>query len=294
MCRNHGNQSTCSPSSPSIFALRPPIDPKDDHLGLFKPAPITSIEAKYVVHPHIAEFWCTVTSCAFALPLLMLIYPPPGGLHYSLASGINSIPVEAPLFLSVMTALWSTLYHWTLWDLFSTFDEACAIMTFYSASLVMLQAAGHDPHSVLSYLFGGNFGSGAGNGNGLFFLELPGLLPGFASREVQLLSVLVIVVLFVVLFRRAVLPVALFAVVLPIPVYLFWVLGSPESSAWIVVSVCFFLADRLKIAPTHPLWHLFGGYALYHCLYTSLAYYNQVHVFERSGRIEAMLETFHL
>jgi len=248
-----------------------------------------------VVHPHIAEFWCTVTSCAFALPLLVLIYPPPGGLYYSLASGVDSIPVEAPLVLSVMTALWSTLYHWTLWDLFSTFDEACAIMTFYSASLVTVQAAGHDPHSVLSYLFGGGGLAGFGGGNGhLFFLELGGLLPGFASGEVQLLSVLVIAVLFVVLFRRAVLPVALFALVLPIPVYLFWAIGSPDSSLWIVVSVCFFLVDRLKIAPTHPLWHLSGGYALYHCFYTSLAYYNQVHVFERSGRIEAMLETFHL
>ena len=278
MCRQPDKEGHCSQETPSIFALSPPVAPEDDHLGLFKQATVTSVEAKYAVHPHVAEFWCTVTSWAFALPLLVLVYPPPGGLHYSLPGGIDSIPIEAPLILSFLTAVFSTLYHWTLWKLFSSLDAAVAVMTFYSASLVTVQAVGHDPHTVLSMLLG----DGA---------VAPFDLPSFASHEVQLLSVLGLGTIFLVSWRKTAVPsVVLFGLFLPVTLYHFWLINSPVSALSIGIAVGFFLIDRLKIAATHPLWHLVGGYALYHSFYTALAYYNQVPLVERSTRVDAMIQ----
>ena len=259
MCQHHDKKEPHLLSSwlQSLFSLKPPLSAERDTHGLFQLATVTSIEPKWRVHPHIAEFYCTVTSWAFALPLLVFIFPPPGGLVYSLPSGIHSIPIEAPLAFSALTAVFSTLYHWTLWEVFSSLDTALAVMTFFCASLVTTEAVGHTPRS-------------------LFPIES---FPGYASREVQFTVALVLAVVFQRWWKTTEVPaVLLFALCLPVPMWNLWLMDEIWCAVSIPLAVVFFLLDRLKVAPTHPLWHLIGGYSLYLCFYTSLKHYNQTHL----------------
>ena len=80
---------------------------------------MTTSEPKYAVSPYLAEFYCTLTSPLFALPVM--IY----------ALDWDDLPVmgwlfHASVFASVLVATASTLYHATLYRLWSTLDTCLA------------------------------------------------------------------------------------------------------------------------------------------------------------------------
>ncbi|KAI9090959.1 hypothetical protein DFS34DRAFT_336470 [Phlyctochytrium arcticum] len=108
----------CCDDTPHIVAdvVRPLLE------RLLSAATITSMERKYTVHKRIAEFWCTLTSPFFALPLLIYCFIP--------ASQIPPLQ-HACIIGSTLAGIVSTLYHCTLYKVFSSADAAVATATFY-------------------------------------------------------------------------------------------------------------------------------------------------------------------
>ncbi|KAJ3001658.1 hypothetical protein HKX48_002766 [Thoreauomyces humboldtii] len=103
---------------------------------LFNKATVTTMEDKYTVSRFIAEFYCTLTSPFFALPLLIYLFLP-----------METIPPlqHACIAGSCLAAFVSTLYHCTLWKVFSSADAAVATVTFYLVSYLSEKKGTHNP-----------------------------------------------------------------------------------------------------------------------------------------------------
>lgn len=114
---------------------------------LFKRARIVTCEPKHTHSPYIAEFWCTITSPFFSGPMFLYFWGPTNqdlieSLQYhsiSIPYYLNGIDPMTPLELnyytkfcmtfSVFTAILSTLYHQTLYQVFSMVDACFAALT---------------------------------------------------------------------------------------------------------------------------------------------------------------------
>ncbi|KAI9595589.1 hypothetical protein BDF19DRAFT_440950 [Syncephalis fuscata] len=96
---------------------------------LWSPATVVTMERKYAVCPCVAEFWCSITSIAFASPILIYLFVP-----YNLISW----QIHVCCIFGILSASASTIYHWTLFKLFSSLDAAIACTTMHVFMLLVL------------------------------------------------------------------------------------------------------------------------------------------------------------
>ncbi|KAI9208227.1 uncharacterized protein BJ171DRAFT_490707 [Polychytrium aggregatum] len=190
---------------------------------LFIPATVTSMESKYSVVSHIAEFWCTLTSPFFALPLLIYLHVP-----------FNDIPnlQHACIAGACLSALVSLLYHWTLYRLWSTADAAIATITFY-LNVISLNRHSPNPH------------------------------PLWLSELTWVATFVSIAVLFVLNWEKTHrISVHLILVCLPLALFGFWSIESYIGMVSGITGLLCFILDRKGIVGTHAIWHILGGISL--------------------------------
>ncbi|KAI9225782.1 MAG: hypothetical protein DHS80DRAFT_25840 [Piptocephalis tieghemiana] len=119
------NDSLPSPTTASVPKITTTLSQR-----LRSPSTVTTMEAKYTMHSHVAEFWCTITSCFIALPLLLYAWYP-----------ISLIPpsVHASIIGSVISAIASTIYHTTNQKIWSAMDVSLACTMIHFSTLSLLQ-----------------------------------------------------------------------------------------------------------------------------------------------------------
>ncbi|KAI9012348.1 hypothetical protein DFJ74DRAFT_683414 [Hyaloraphidium curvatum] len=201
-------------------------DPKSAQAGhpLFHPAAVTTSESKYAVHPRIAEFYCTVTSPLFALPVLLYLEGHRGlnpSLHLAVA-------------LSVATGTVSALYHATLWRLWSTLDVCMASLMLYVKTIYLLSLPPSPFRPLLSH-------------------PLVPLAASLLVAQAYLRS-----------WRSThSLAVQLTALALPFYLAACVRVGSWRPAVAGAVGAVCFVADRKGWGRWHPAWHLFGGIFLW-------------------------------
>ncbi|TPX70148.1 hypothetical protein SpCBS45565_g01965 [Spizellomyces sp. 'palustris'] len=186
---------------------------------LFQPATVTTMEGKYTV----TEFYCTLTSPCFALPLLIYAFIP-----------FSSIPLLQHVCIagSVMAGVVSTLYHCTLWKIFSSADAAVATWTFY------LNAISLNRHAPSSH-------------------------PVWQLELTWLLTTLCIIGLFVYHWERTHhISITLVVACIPSAVFGFYALESYVGLAAGVAGIFCFVIDRKGWACLHSVWHVLGGISL--------------------------------
>lgn len=86
-----------------------------------RPAVIVTSEDKYHYHGAVAEFWCTVSSPALALPVLLFLV--------STTKDVEPT-VELAIYMSGLTALVSAVYHAMNWEGLSVIDCGFALSTY--------------------------------------------------------------------------------------------------------------------------------------------------------------------
>ncbi|KAI9207469.1 uncharacterized protein BJ171DRAFT_276153 [Polychytrium aggregatum] len=186
-------------------------------------AEITTMEQKYSIVAWVAEFWCTMTSPLFGLPLIIYLYVP-----------IDRIPLllNVCILATCVCAVASTVYHMTNYRVFSAADEAFAVMTFYLNSVALNR---HSPNS-----------------HSIWMLEAVWILPAA-----------VILLLFIWQWETTgSIAVWLFALGLPMAACGFASVGCYSGLAFGCLGLLCFAADRMRFACLHSFWHLFGGVSL--------------------------------
>lgn len=99
---------------------------------LKRTASVTTMETKFVISPHIAEFFCFLTSPAYAAPCTIWLQPKlqprnlPPAFHLALLS-------------CFLTATFSTIYHASLTKITSSLDAGQAVVTFWLVALLLAQ-----------------------------------------------------------------------------------------------------------------------------------------------------------
>ncbi|KAI8593725.1 hypothetical protein BDZ88DRAFT_403552 [Geranomyces variabilis] len=190
---------------------------------LFSTAAVTTMEAKYTTSSFIAEFWCTLTSPFFALPLLIYFFIPPSAvppLQHACIAG------------SCLAALVSTLYHSTLWKVFSSADAAVATVTFY-LNAISLNRHGHYSHPLLHH------------------------------EVTWLLTAVIIFAVFTYHWEKTHhLSLTLVLLCSPPAVFGFYALESYVGLGTGVTGLVCFAVDRRGIASLHSVWHVLGGLSL--------------------------------
>ena len=93
-----------------------------------RPASVTTMELQFRISPHIAEFFCFLTSPAYAAPCYLWLEPRrlPPAFHLALVS-------------CLLTATFSTIYHASLTKITSSLDAGQAVVTFWLVSLLLAQ-----------------------------------------------------------------------------------------------------------------------------------------------------------
>ncbi|KAI8053218.1 hypothetical protein BDF22DRAFT_683320 [Syncephalis plumigaleata] len=190
---------------------------------LWLPATVVTMEEKYAVCPCVAEFWCSITSIAFASPALVYLFMP-----------LQAIPwqVHVCCIFGVLSALASTIYHCTLFKLFSSLDAAIACTTMHVFMLLVLSTS----YSHLSWMH--NYG---------FWL----------------LNVVSVLVYILHRWENTAKPAVQ---VIAISAFLFSV-GLVQLGAWNALfagwsGITCFLLDRKHVMPVHSIWHIGGGLSL--------------------------------
>lgn len=192
---------------------------------LFMKATVVTLEKKYAVCSNIAEFWCTITSVFFAFPLLLTLK-----YNFSELQAIH----QTFITLSVITASMSFIYHWSLLKLFSSADAGFAtIMVALGTIALCTKNPSFYPEQDWPLLWQGSI-----YGTALVFIIF---------WENTAATSLILFALFI--------PVNLFCLI-QLEYYYTFING--------LVGISFFLFDRLGYAPTHSLWHFFGGLYLYY------------------------------
>ncbi|KAJ3183054.1 hypothetical protein HDU87_007476 [Geranomyces variabilis] len=190
---------------------------------LFSTASVTTMEAKYTTSSFIAEFWCTLTSPFFALPLLIYFFVP--------ASAVPPLQ-HACIAGSCLAALVSTLYHSTLWKVFSSADAAVATVTFY-LNAISLNRHGHYSHPLLHH------------------------------EITWLLTVVIIFAVFIYHWEKTHhLSLTLVLLCSPPAVFGFYALESYVGLGTGVTGLICFAVDRRGVASLHSVWHVLGGLSL--------------------------------
>ncbi|KAJ9076880.1 hypothetical protein DSO57_1022083 [Entomophthora muscae] len=175
-----------------------------------------------------AEFWCTITSIFFAMPLLVL-----GEFDFY---GLSPL-LKTFIILSVITATMSFVYHWTLMKIYSSAD--CAFAT-------IMIALGTTALCIKNPF--------------LYFID--------DQPEIWVSLIIITGIIFVIFWETTALTsLVLFAIFVPINIFCLFQLGYWDTLLSGAIGISCFLADRKGIAPTHSLWHFFGGLHLYYlCL----------------------------
>ncbi|KAI3639139.1 hypothetical protein MIR68_002669 [Amoeboaphelidium protococcarum] len=238
---------------------------------MFRKANVVTMEPKYAMSKHVAEFWCTVTSPAFALPALLYIYP----LNTSfliLVQDTNKALTATPqkveftffthlcLCFSVFTAIMSTKYHQCLCKIYSSLDAGFATVMAYLLACSVWKVHARDFYSQqqqqqwLDTVWISQLCGQLCSDFDLMYLALT--MPGF----------LALLLLFIYRWDKstAMLATKTISVITP-----FLMLGTRFNAQipmtnWVIdligisAVICFIL-DRKGVAVTHPMWHVLGG-----------------------------------
>ncbi|KAF9198931.1 hypothetical protein BGZ49_000127 [Haplosporangium sp. Z 27] len=204
---------------------------------LFSKATVVTLEKKYATVNWAAEFYCTISSPCFALPLLLYL---DSSFRWS-APEIHTI--HFTIFLSVMTALTSTLYHATLYKIFSSIDACLATIMFYLNSIQLLRSL-PDPYALM----------------------IPDLIRTIIhSNWTPYLLTFGMVALFIFSWKRtAMLSLLLMVMMIPAAIWGFVAHESWIGLAFGLVGLSMFAADRFKLFCGHSYWHLAGGMSLWY------------------------------
>jgi hypothetical protein len=102
------------------------------------------MEVQFRMSPHIAEFFCFLTSPAYAAPCYLWLEPRrlPPAFHLALVS-------------CLLTAIFSTIYHASLTKITSTLDAGQAVVTFWLVSLLLAQYLSFSLHVGVWVVLGG-------------------------------------------------------------------------------------------------------------------------------------------
>ena len=91
-------------------------------------ASVTTMEPRFAISPYIGEFFCFITSPAYAAPCT---------LWWTHHTGMMPAAVHLALVSCCLTAVFSTLYHATLTKITSSLDAGQAVVTFWLVSLLL-------------------------------------------------------------------------------------------------------------------------------------------------------------
>ncbi|KAG0203991.1 hypothetical protein BGX28_003919 [Mortierella sp. GBA30] len=184
-----------------------------------------------------AEFYCTVSSPCFALPILLYADP---SFRWS-APEIHT--THFAIFLSVLTALTSTLYHATLYKVFSSLDACFATIMFYINTIHLLRSL-PDPYAML----------------------IPDLISTVVhSNWTPYLLTTGMMTLFIFSWKKtAMLSLLLMVVMIPASIWGFVAHESWMGLGFGLVGLAMFAADRFKFFCGHSYWHLAGGLSLWY------------------------------
>ncbi|KAG0270595.1 hypothetical protein BGZ95_001628 [Linnemannia exigua] len=220
----HGHRRTLSSSTPLIKQL-------------FSKATVVTLEKKYATVQWAAEFYCTISSPCFALPILLYLDP---SFRWS-APEIHI--THLAIFLSVVTATTSTLYHATLYKIFSSLDACFATIMFYLNTIHLLRSLPSPYASMLPDLIA----------SVVFWNWTPYVM------------CTAMVTLFVVSWKRtAMLSLLLMVSMIPATIW-----GFVAHESWLglgfgLLGLTMFALDRFKFFCGHSYWHLAGGLSLWY------------------------------
>ncbi|KAF8924598.1 hypothetical protein EDD21DRAFT_418091 [Dissophora ornata] len=204
---------------------------------LFSKATVVTLEQKYATVHWAAEFYCTISSPCFALPLLLYLDPT---FRWS-APEIHT--THFTILLSVITAITSTLYHATLYKIFSSLDACFATIMFYLNTIQLLRSL-PDPYAMM--------------------------VPDLISTAVHwgwtpYLLTSGMMALFIFSWKRtAMLSLLLMVLMIPATIWGFVVHESWVGLAFGLLGLSMFAADRFKLFCGHSYWHLAGGLSLWY------------------------------
>ena len=195
---------------------------------MFSMTDCCSMERKHTHSRHIQEYYCTITSPAFAIPLLFCIKD----------VELHSLTAQA-IFFSCLAGFMSTVYHATLFKITSTLDVCFAAIANYVVCIAIISHRYNLRDSLFDH-------------SSILVITLLVLLYGYNWKGT---SHVVIPTMGVAAVSQGVVLV---------------LAGDFLSLGVGIVAISCYLADKLKIAPLHPLWHLFGGLYLYFALHNSI------------------------
>ncbi|KAF9576503.1 hypothetical protein EC968_007981 [Mortierella alpina] len=230
---HHHQQHTRSPS-----AGHGHVSPKAPLVQqLFSKATVVTLEKKYATVHWAAEFYCTISSPCFALPVLLYFDP---SFRWS-APEIHT--THFAIFLSVLTALTSMFYHATLYKIFSSLDACFATIMFYINTIHLLKSL-PDPYALM----------------------VPDLISAVVHSPWTPYGVATsMMALFLFSWQRtAMLSLLLMVVMIPATIWGFVAHESWAGLAFGLVGLSMFAADRFKFFCGHSYWHLAGGLSLWY------------------------------
>ncbi len=224
--RNKSGDSSHSAEAeekPKVLSLCDRLCGVPSDRDFFDSASVTTTEAKYSVHPKIAEFWCCATSVFYASSLLAYLIP-----HSSWWLGwvqLGHLPayVHLTIALGLLTAVSSTLYHAVLWEGLGSIDCSIAVVMATCSTLTNIGLP-------FVYQF-------------CIFIGLMGVFAAMWRRATALAMLLAVFVY----------PLSVFSCIL-----FGWRLGALSFGLLFCGNICFLL-DRSGKYPLHSLWHILSG-----------------------------------
>eukprot|EP00835_Amoeboradix_gromovi_P005588 NODE_539_length_6967_cov_0.428800.p4 type:complete len:223 gc:universal NODE_539_length_6967_cov_0.428800:4842-5510(+) len=108
---------------------------------MFSMTDCCSMEKKNTHSKHIKEYYCTLTSPAFALPLIFCF----------MNVELHSLTIQA-ILCSVIAGIMSTIYHATLYTITSTIDVCCAAIANYVVCLAIISHKYHLRDSIFDHV----------------------------------------------------------------------------------------------------------------------------------------------
>ncbi|KAG0252672.1 hypothetical protein BG011_006852 [Mortierella polycephala] len=206
---------------------------------LFSKATVVTLEKKYSTVHWAAEFYCTISSPFFALPVLLYLDP---AFRWS-APEIHT--THFAIFLSVVTALTSTLYHATLYKIFSSLDACFATIMFYINTIQLLRSL-PEPYAMM----------------------VPDVIASIVHWNLApyVLSVAMMALFIFSWKRTAMLSLLLMVLMIPATIWGFVVHESWLGLGFGLLGLTMFAVDRFKVFCGHSYWHLAGGLSLWYGL----------------------------
>jgi hypothetical protein len=207
----------------------------NQHIQFRDPALETTMESKYCICSGIAEFWCCVTSIAYASSIL--IYAVPRSEWSSVWHNLGYLPpyLHICCFGGVIVAFVSGFYHALLWEGLGSIDCSMAISLAFAVLMTSLGIP--------------------------FWYQFAVLLPCILT--------------FLAFWRQGnILALFLGAVGCPFNIWNCairgWYLGA-LSMIFMFLGISCFVLDRLKKFPLHSLWHVFSAASIF-CTLLAVVY----------------------